>query len=277
MTPVSFQLQKAGYCTAHEWIALKGGSRKELVFPATYGLIHHPREGWMLFDTGYSRRFYAETATFPNKIYAWMTPVTVKEEEEAVAQVQRQGIDPGEIRHILISHFHGDHVGGLKDFPQAKMVCSQAAYEEAISLKGFQAVKKGVLPGLLPADLSERLMLIESSPFPKLIDPDLGEMVDLFGDASILIPMLPGHARGQIGALLNTDQGKVFLVADSCWLKQTYETGHLPSSMVKLFFDSWTEYKESLSRLRAYIVRNPETIIIPCHCEETRKRLMQET
>ena len=43
----------------------------------------------------------------------------------------------------------------------------------------------------------------------------LGKGYDLFGDQSIIMFPLPGHAAGQHGALIQTEKGPVFLVADA--------------------------------------------------------------
>lgn len=100
-------------------------------------------------------------------------------------------------------------------------------------------------------------------------------MTDLFGDGSILLPYLPGHAAGQIGALLNTPQGKVFLVADAFWLSGNLEENRLPSPVVKLFFDSWANFNVTLEKVRQFWQNHPEVKIIPTHCEETIKKHKQ--
>lgn len=271
---VTFQLKRAGYCTAHAGVALRGRSMREIPFPATYALIEHPREGYLLFDTGYTRRFYAETARWPGSLYARMTPVYIEGEEEAVAELARMGIAAEEVRYLLISHFHADHVGGLRDFPRARVVCTRAAYEDTVRRKGFQAVRRGLLPGLLPGDLAQRVRWIEDADLTRGKDPHLGAWVDLFGDGSIRLVHLPGHACGQMGALLNTPQGEVFLVADAAWLRENYQQRQLPLPVVRLFFDSWRDYCHSLDRIRAYAQHHPATAIIPTHCEATRQTWM---
>ncbi len=71
----------AGYCTAPEHIAIQGGRWRSIHFPAMFALLQHPRFGPMLFDSGYSYRFFEETKTFPNRSYRLMTPVRLREHQ----------------------------------------------------------------------------------------------------------------------------------------------------------------------------------------------------
>ena len=105
----------AGYCTAPEHIAIHGGRWRSIHFPAMFALLRHPRFGAMLFDTGYSYRFFDETKKFPKRFYRWMTPVTLHEEDLVVNQLATFDLRPKDISHVFISHFHADHIASLPD------------------------------------------------------------------------------------------------------------------------------------------------------------------
>lgn len=269
---VKFQLKAAGYCIAGQHHALRGTARKDIRFYATFGIIQHPKLGVILFDTGYTSRFYEETKNFPTSIYARVTKVSLKPEEEAHRILLSQGIKPEEVRYIIISHFHSDHVGGLRDFPKAKFICAENAYLHYKKSQGVFAFRKGYLNNLLPDDFEERVEFIDWKNKGSQ-DPTLGEVVDYFGDGSIRFCRLEGHARGQIGAVLQTQTQEIFLVADACWMKQTYQKGHLPHPIVRTFFDSWSAFKASLRKVQNYHEAKPESLIIPCHCEETMREV----
>jgi len=49
--------------------------------------------------------------------------------ETAVQQIQQVGYKPEEVRHIVMTHMHVDHGGGLADFPQAKIHIYKDEYE----------------------------------------------------------------------------------------------------------------------------------------------------
>ena len=52
-------------------------------------------------------------------------------EDEVIGGLERLGIDPGEIRYVIISHAHGDHVGGAAFLQEygARVVMGEADWE----------------------------------------------------------------------------------------------------------------------------------------------------
>jgi len=108
---------------------MRGGRWASMMFPALCGLLQHPTRGWILFDTGYSNHFIEATRQFPERMYRWITPLSLPPEETLLAQLQASGITAGDIRHVVISHMHGDHIAGLRDFPNASFITMRAEHE----------------------------------------------------------------------------------------------------------------------------------------------------
>jgi glyoxylase-like metal-dependent hydrolase (beta-lactamase superfamily II) len=268
MIKVKYQLLSAGYCEAMQHHALQGAPKHKIKFYATFGYIHHPKHGHILFDTGYTSKFYTETRKFPFNLYAKTTKVYLKPEEEAKAQLMTMGIEPHDVSYIIISHFHADHVCGLLDYPNARFVCSDSAYRDVKNKRGLAAVKRAFIPNLMPVNFEARAQFVNISKAGQS-DEHLGKMVDLFEDGSIQLMDLSGHAKGQIGALLETNSGPVLLAADAAWKKENYSNMHLPSKLVKLIFDSWSDYIASLAKVHHYHKAHLDTPIIPCHCSDT--------
>lgn len=275
MKKLKLYLNYAGHCLGKENEAISGGRRQKIKFHALWGLIEHPEKGWILYDTGYTQRFYEATSRFPNKIYAMVTKVVATGAEEVQAQLKNAGISPLDIQHIIITHFHADHVAGLLDFPNATFYASRKALDYTLGLSSLFAFSKGVLKGLLPPNLTTRTILVDEA-CNKLEDSVFGYKYDLFGDGAVYVYDLPGHAAGQIGVMLETDRQKYFLIADACWLKQSYEDYVLPHPITKLFFHSWTDFGQTLKKIQEYHQANPNTVIVPTHCTETTQALVQD-
>jgi glyoxylase-like metal-dependent hydrolase (beta-lactamase superfamily II) len=166
----------------------RGGSFASIKFPAMVALIEYEGKN-LLFDTGYGRHFFDATVKFPEKLYALTTPVTL--EKPLVEMIDKP------IESIFISHFHADHIGGLKDFPEAKLYCSKEAYAIAKGkMSRFSKTKMGVLPALLPDDFEERLTYIED-----LLQVNLPDFLAPFEKGYLLdnrfyVIELDGHAHG---------------------------------------------------------------------------------
>ena len=266
-------LNNAGYCLAKASHAIKGAPTKNIAFGALFGLIQHPKLGYILFDTGYTQRFFEATKNFPNKIYAMATQVMAAPQTEVRNQIATLGIHCSDIKHVILSHFHADHIAGLKDFENATIHCSKTAYEQAKNIPSFLGFTKGILKPLLPKNLSSRVQFIENS--GGLPDELFGKKYDIFGDGSIMAVPLPGHAAGQMGIQLSTQKNHYFLVADACWDQRAYKNLDFPNAIVRLFFDSWAQYKQTIFQLHKYHTQHPKTVIVPTHCAQTTELLIQ--
>lgn len=267
-TPSSLTLEllDTGHCTVSEHQVLRGGARRPMDCHALVGLIGHPTEGWTLFDAGYAMRMLAASARWPYRLYRAITPLRLRPELEAVRQLAARGIAAGEVRRVIVSHFHADHIAGLLDFPQAEIIVSEAALRHAAGLRGPGAVLRGLLPALLPPDLAARARALPPFSGPPL--PHLGPTHDLFGDGSLVLVALPGHARGQIGALAATADGPVLLAADGAWTRRSIRELRGPSRMASLIADDRRALLSTLAALQAFSRARPDVQIIPTHCPE---------
>jgi len=262
----------AGYCTAPEHIAISGGRWRGIHFPAMFALLQHPSFGPMLFDTGYSYRFFDETRKFPKRLYRLMTPVTLREEDLVVNQLAAFGIRPQDITHVFISHFHADHIASLRDLTSSRFVYMPHAFAHLRNLPPSKDMKHAFLRGLIPNDFDERSHEVEMNRSILLSDQytPFKKGYDLLGDQSIIGVELPGHALGQMGLFVRDENGKLFFfVADAAWLKQSVVENRPPHKIANLLFPDPAAYRETLGNLHTYHLTHPDVDIIPSHCDET--------
>ncbi len=262
----------AGYCTAPEHIVIQGGRWRSIHFPAMFALLEHPRFGPVLFDTGYSYRFFEETKTFPSRFYRWMTPVTLHEEDLLVNQLAALNIRPQDITHVFISHFHADHIASLADLTRSRYIYMPHAYEGIRGMHAMEALKHAFMPGLIPKDFDERSASVDMTRpvhLPEEYKPFV-KGYDLLGDGSIIGVELPGHAPGQMGIFARDQNDKLFFfVADAAWLKQSVVENRPPRKIANLIFSDPQAYRDTLGDLRTYHLIHPDVQIVPSHCEET--------
>jgi glyoxylase-like metal-dependent hydrolase (beta-lactamase superfamily II) len=273
---IKFTLLDAGYCTHPEHIVLKGGRSVNCRFPAAFALIEHPQLGCILFDTGYAAYFYAEAKTFPGNIYSLVTPVYLKSEETAAFKLKQRGILAEDVNYVVISHFHADHIAGLRDFPNAIFLYFSSCFRVVKNTSGFAALRKGFLKGLLPDQLENRSRYLEDFPTIDISQKfaPFTQGYALSSDLALIAVELPGHATGQAGLIVQVDQQTIFfLVADACWLTESYKQLKPPHPITNLIFSDARAYQDTLQKLHDFNEQNPLIEIIPSHCPVVLKKM----
>lgn len=164
----------------------------------------------VLFDTGYAT---GEWHTgWRGAVYRRLLPPLVRDADDVAARLRADGVDPASVSHVVLSHLHPDHVGGVRRFPHATFVLS-AGHERTLSAPRLRA---GVLTGLFPTWFpdAERLVLDDEAFSTVEVGGTALRAHDLLGDGSYLVVDLPGHADGHLGALID---GRVLLAGDAAW------------------------------------------------------------
>jgi len=266
---ISLQFFSSGYCEAHARIADPINGKGKTRFHAVWALLYFPTLGYVLFDTGYNIQFQIATQGFPARFYRWATPVTINKNDTALSILASHGIKPEQINYVIISHFHADHICGLKDFPNAKFICTKAAYEQVSDHRGFAALRRGILHGLIPTDLENRILFVEEIADYIYIDNFGLKTFKMFGTEEFRLILLPGHARGMLGFTYETTEKSIMYATDGSWSYDTFQKRILPNRIVKLFFDSWSEYCQTQKKLLDFESKNTNYEVLFTHCPRT--------
>lgn len=271
MSTITLHLLRVGACRHLECMAARGGRWAPVAFPALCGLIKHPERGWMLYDTGYAEHFFSATNTWPERIYRTALPVVLPQDEVLKKQLAGFGLTPADISTVIISHYHGDHIAGLRDFPNARFIALNAdtIHFTALVGKSWRATVGGHLPSLLPDNFLNRVITADDCAqrdLPSWLAPfETG--YDLLGDGSLLGVPLPGHSHGQLGLFIPDACGRpAFLVADACWSLPALREGRMPSRLALLIHAERQRFVSTFNGLS--VIARCETAIslLPSHC-----------
>jgi glyoxylase-like metal-dependent hydrolase (beta-lactamase superfamily II) len=272
MVELDWKILEAGVCRHPEYSTRRDGRWKACEFPALVFLLTHPTRGLTLFDTGYSPHFFAATRPFPERLYRCVTPVELGAGQSVREQLERRGVRATDVHRVFVSHFHGDHIGGLPDFPDAAILCARAAWEDLERRSRVSRVRVGLLRALMPPDGAARLQWLEDLPeipLPAGLAPfESGR--DVFGDGSALAIALPGHAAGHYGLAFRAASGWVFLLADATWSSDALRAGAAPPRFTTAWLGDTRGYLQTFEALRELARRNPDVLLVPSHCEEFR-------
>ena len=264
----SIRFIEAGHCKQIEkFVNPKTGSWKKIRFSNTVAIIDHSEYGVLLFDTGYTPRHYEITKKLPLSLYQKIVPVSVTPKETALYQLKNMGIKETDIRTVVLSHFHADHIAGALDFNHAKFVYSQDEYERCRSYSMFKRLAHLYFPELIPTDLALRAKAYgKKTRLPRLGKFKYG--YNLFGDQSVYVVSLPGHSLGHIGLYLPEVQGKEYLLlGDAAWSRASVLENIMPMKFASaLVFENTPLYKDTLANVHDLA---DDMIKIPCHCHKT--------
>jgi len=172
-------------------------------------LIRHA-QGWMLWDTGNSDRL----AALPGGMVVANGAITIFMKKPLAESLKEIGVAPADIRHLALSHAHGDHSGNANLFTGATLYVQAA---EHAAMFGSEPQKDGFIPSNFDK--------LSANPM-KILSGDH----DVFGDGSVTIKPAPGHTPGhQVLVVRLPKSGPVMLSGDMVHLGYSWNYGVVPS------------------------------------------------
>lgn len=211
-------------------------------------LLVETDRGLLLVDTGPGREDYVQVPPMMRAL-AILTRMPMDPAEAAVHQVARLGYRPEDVRHIVLTHMHFDHCGGLPDFPHATVHVHRREYE---AFRGFPRrwldlayVRRhlGHQPEVVLYDeADEHWLEFEAIRLP-------------FNPQMWLVPLF-GHTRGHCGVAVKTASGWLFNVGSAAPIGFTEA---VPQSLARLMVG------QHAPRLRAFRAAHPEIPIATGH------------
>jgi glyoxylase-like metal-dependent hydrolase (beta-lactamase superfamily II) len=214
-----------------------------------------------LVDCGWSREECAAPGRTIGRMQARLLGMQVKRGDAIVDQLASVGIAADRVRTVIATHLHLDHVGGVCDFPNAELVCSD------VELSAARVRPAG--NGYRPADIEmARVRPVNLSAGPSYGFP---ASLDLFGDGEVVLLDAHGHTPGLVAVAIRGREsgadGRCYVhVGDAAY--QAWEWGLAPAGPCAI--SRMTAWRMDLLRLRYASLRDCEAdprrpILVPSH------------
>jgi glyoxylase-like metal-dependent hydrolase (beta-lactamase superfamily II) len=222
--------------------------RRDLALIA--GLIEHPTEGLILFETGCAEDLQivgimvATCVCLANQNKAWPAPATdlfprtlYDAEHRLPAAIAATGNRIKDVTAVIMGHLHLDHAGGLEHFMNTAVpvYVSEEEFKYACWAVATKADSAVYLANYL--DLER----INWQTFT-------GDRVDLF--PGITLHHTPGHTPGLCAMQINLQQDGTFIwTTDQYHVKEHYEQSH-PQGWLARDHAAWIRSSQLIKRLQ---------------------------
>lgn len=190
-----------------------------LKVPVLSHWIHHEDFGNYLVDAGLDSSYTDDphgkmkgllAGLF--KIFKINTDEYLQEKGQNIAfHIKKNSI---ELNGVFLSHLHSDHIAGIRELPKNI---------QYVIGKGEKYIDR---KPLFYGDYLKGIDVLYEIDFSKGNNtPILGPCVDIFEDGSFWAISTPGHTKGHISFLINSQKGPILLTTDACFIKLGFEKG----------------------------------------------------
>jgi glyoxylase-like metal-dependent hydrolase (beta-lactamase superfamily II) len=236
---------------APERLLLRGGSWRSIAVGVRYGLMVHPDLGPVLIDTGYGPRATEGSGRgFLLKTYGAILRPVLDRQGAPAAALARLGFAAADVRRIVVTHFHADHIAALRDFPNATFITSGEAVAQIGAMSASSRIRNGIFDELLPTDFAARVLPLEACA-QRHLPFGLGAGHDIFGDGTCLAVDLPGHGIGHFGLVWPKLSPPLLYGVDATWLSEALAL-RLPAGIVTAVYHDRVATVASAARVRAF-------------------------
>jgi N-acyl homoserine lactone hydrolase len=222
--------------------------------PYFFYLIRHP-EGDVLFDSGAHPALMSDPRQRLGEA-ADRSGIVMAPGDDVAGRLGTLGVEAGDVGHVVQSHLHYDHCGGLEFLPGATVYVQQGelafAYWPPVYQRGafarqdFDAVRNW---------------------------KQLRGEYDVFNDGRLLIFPTPGHTPGHQSLLVRLDGRAYILTGDAVYDQEKMRQRRLPGCLWSpdAVIESWERIEEMQRRHDATLI-----VAHDLHWEESVRLAPQE-
>ena len=234
-------------------------SRSWVKAPITSYAIEH-RDGLVLFDTGVDPALVSD----PNYISSPIGRFILKKvfrfhigpEDALDKQLEAINLAATDVKKVVVSHLHFDHIGGISHVPQAELLVSKDEWRRLNAPNPEQdwMLREHIeLPGA-------NWQPIEFVPTSDPLLAPFGVCYDCMGDGSMILLPTPGHTPGSMSMLVQCSGLPPLLFVGDL----TYELDPLHSDQVPGIGDA-EQLRASFAKVRELEEALPGLVVVPSH------------
>ncbi|UGV41379.1 N-acyl homoserine lactonase family protein [Methanococcoides orientis] len=234
--------------------------RRWVTIPINVYVIEHS-DGLVLFDTGQDRAVVNDSDYWPGGITGLflrhLFRFHIGPDDTLTRQLEISGYSVADVRKAVISHLHCDHIGGIREIPQADLIVSNEAWEHMLGPEHPErhAVFRRDID--LPDAKWQRIT------FQPTDDPSIAPFThafDLMGDGSMILLPTPGHLPGSLSMLVRRNGAPpLLLISDLAYRTELIERGQFPGT------GDIEELQASYAKVLALKEKIPDLIILATH------------
>jgi N-acyl homoserine lactone hydrolase len=217
--------------------------------PIHVWVVEHP-EGVIVVDTG-------ERAGAPALPFARFE---VAPADEIGPQLRQLGIAPADVRVVVLTHLHGDHMDGVGHFAGKDILVNEGEYRYIRSLQGrFNSAVGGQV---WPAGFAPKTFAFQ----PEALGP-FARSYALTAAGDVLAVPTPGHTPGHSSIIVRKDGVSYFLAGDT-----SYSQTQLLAGRVDGVSPNAGQARRTMGAILRYAAEHP-TVYLPSHDPESAARL----
>ncbi|OBI76099.1 MBL fold metallo-hydrolase [Mycobacterium asiaticum] len=225
-------------------------------------LLVESDQGLVLVDTGFGLRD-CESPSRVGPFRHVMRPA-FDPAETAARQIEALGFRRTDVRHIVVTHFDFDHIGGIGDFPDAFVHVTTAEARGAVHAPSLRERVR-----YRSVQWAHQPKLVEHSPdgegwrgFPA------AKPLSEIGAGVVLVPM-PGHTRGHAAVAVDAGGHWILHCGDAFYHHGSLERSRVPFLLrlqEEMFSFNRKQLHDNQSRLaELYERRDPDLLIVCAH------------
>jgi N-acyl homoserine lactone hydrolase len=204
---------------------------RQITIPISMWVLDHPK-GLVLIDTGNNARVSDGNCKshWKGALCDFLKP-SQKRTDVIDMQLKKLGYSVDQVKVVITSHSHLDHIGNIAMFPKAIHVLQKKELYQAWWPEKFQRDGAHVMADY---DGARDFNYLE-------LEGDY----DLFGDGTVVVLSTPGHTLGNQSVKVKLPQtGTIIISQDAIWMKENLD-GY-PAGLNYSVLD----YTKSLNRLK---------------------------